>query len=588
MKTREEKDIELELLTNDVKSLIEKREVNKALLLTNSLIRIAKINESYTIVGTCYNLKGFIHFNLNQINLALNFYKKALNFFQKDYEKNYLELIHVSNSLGVIYRKLGELKNALEIYYYSIELGEKYNLSNSTVYNNIALIYIDQKEFKKALYNYKLAVKIENESLNINKQKVIKYLTNIANLYFNLKKYNQAKEIFKKTLSFCQKNDEFEVLITSLKGLGLLLTENNQFKEAENYFKNAIKISLKINYKVLLIDLYLYLSIIYSRTNRLDLQKDNLLNALKITKESDKTKEISVLEELHKYYLDTNNYKDAHETLARIHLLHKEKAQKEKDEKLLELQEQFEAQQKDKLIIQEQKFNKRLQESNQKLLKALADQQALELHIKSLQLQLSPHFIFNTLQSIQGYIFNKSAFETSDYLAEFAVLMRSVLKASRELAIPLELELSLLKNYVSLEQKRFNNSFKYQEHVADEINIENTLIPSFLIQPFIENAILHGVSTQKNGAIYLVIRKKKRGYYIHIVDNGMGREAAALLEKKTHQGKSMALDILTERCSLSKDSPNFSYNYKIFNRISNTNNTGTHVVLSVENKKMKS
>ena len=134
---------------------------------------------------------------------------------------------------------------------------------------------------------------------------------------------------------------------------------------------------------------------------------------------------------------------------------------------------------------------------------------------------------------------------------------------------------------------RFEGKFDFKIICNKVIDSTSVYIPNMIIQPFIENAILHGISKKMDGAIYLVIRKKKKGYYIHIIDNGMGREAAAMLEKKTYQGKSMALDILTERCSLSKDSPSFSYEYKICNRFSNPKTSGTHVVLSVENKKMK-
>ena len=169
-----------------------------------------------------------------------------------------------------------------------------------------------------------------------------------------------------------------------------------------------------------------------------------------------------VLEKMKDYYLNIRAYKKSSAVIRRILALKEAAFEKEKKEKLLDLQNMFESKQKDKLILQEHAFQQKLEVKQRRLKAALAEQKAMDLHLKSLQLQLSPHFIFNTLQSIQSFIFEKDPIQASDYLAKFASLMRAILNASRQGALSLFEEQQLLSQYLDLEQKRFSNQFAYK------------------------------------------------------------------------------------------------------------------------------
>ena|GEM_PF-6513560 len=153
-----------------------------------------------------------------------------------------------------------------------------------------------------------------------------------------------------------------------------------------------------------------------------------------------------------------------------------------------------------------------------------------ELELQALQAQMNPHFIFNTMNSIQHFILNHNEIEANDYLSRFARLMRIVLESSKNKYIALNVELEQSELYLSLEQLRFEDSFDYVIEVDNDIHPEHVMIPSMLIQPMLENAIKHGLSKKPSGGLLRLIIDKKNNKedYIRVIidDNGIGREKA--------------------------------------------------------------
>ena len=150
-----------------------------------------------------------------------------------------------------------------------------------------------------------------------------------------------------------------------------------------------------------------------------------------------------------------------------------------------------------------------------------------EVERQALRSQMNPHFIFNSLNAIQGYIAQGDKLAANRFLSRFSKLIRSALQHSRVTKIPLEDDLSSLKNYLELEQLRFNGGFDYQINVADEIDILEVTIPAMLIQPFVENAIVHGLTNMDiKGKVDIDIEQKNAHLLITIKDNGIGIEAS--------------------------------------------------------------
>lgn len=147
---------------------------------------------------------------------------------------------------------------------------------------------------------------------------------------------------------------------------------------------------------------------------------------------------------------------------------------------------------------------------------------------KALRNQMNPHFIYNSMNSIQNYI-KKNEIEASiEYLNQFSRLMRSIFRHSGEKSITLEEDLEAVKLYVDLENKRFLDKFRIYVTIDDLIKPSITMIPPFLIQPFVENSILHGFSNAQNGNIWISICKKEDKIKISIQDDGIGRAEANL------------------------------------------------------------
>ncbi len=145
-----------------------------------------------------------------------------------------------------------------------------------------------------------------------------------------------------------------------------------------------------------------------------------------------------------------------------------------------------------------------------------------ESEIAALQNQLNPHFVSNVLTSIQSYIVNRSPMEASDYLNSFNKLLRLILESSRNNYLPLRQELLLLNKYLELENLRFHNTLDYQFIIQDDLDL-NLEIPSMIIQPFLENAIIHGLNGLKHQPKLLIIFEfKDRIMNIYIHDNGHG------------------------------------------------------------------
>jgi ligand-binding sensor domain-containing protein/anti-sigma regulatory factor (Ser/Thr protein kinase) len=185
----------------------------------------------------------------------------------------------------------------------------------------------------------------------------------------------------------------------------------------------------------------------------------------------------------------------------------------------------------------------------EKKIKEKTDFQLLEQ--KLLRSQMNPHFIFNSLSSIQSFIFENNPLEAGSYLSRFAELIRSILYNSREEFIAVEKEVETLKNYLELQQLRYNNKFDYFLDVDPLIQADIIKIPPMLAQPFIENAIEHGIKHLKGKgfiSVSFTLMPQKGSVLLLVEDNGIGIKASKKLKsKKTKSHTSLATVIANER-----------------------------------------
>lgn len=173
--------------------------------------------------------------------------------------------------------------------------------------------------------------------------------------------------------------------------------------------------------------------------------------------------------------------------------------------------------------------------------------------LKALRAQMNPHFVFNSLNSIQHFILTNKSADAGKFLNKFARLMRVILNNSEKSLITLREEFEYLQLYLELEEMRFENKFSWSLHIEENVDVDYYEIPAMLLQPYVENAILHGLTPKKEkGLLQIIVRLQKNTLVCSIIDDGIGREKARelrqLSRRKDHQ--SLGMKITHDRLEL--------------------------------------
>jgi LytS/YehU family sensor histidine kinase len=206
--------------------------------------------------------------------------------------------------------------------------------------------------------------------------------------------------------------------------------------------------------------------------------------------------------------------------------------------------------------------------------------------LDALRSQMNPHFIFNSLNSIENYILKNERMLASEYLGKFSKLIRNILENSKAEKIPLQREIETLKLYIELERLRLSNKFEVYYNISNDVLEDNIIIPPMLMQPHVENAILHGIRylDERKGrlTISMIITHDECLEYT-LQDNGIGRAKSS--EMKTYNNyehKSYGIDITKNRIDLfnQKNNVNISYNIEDLYDIDN-NSIGTKVTILI-------
>lgn len=217
--------------------------------------------------------------------------------------------------------------------------------------------------------------------------------------------------------------------------------------------------------------------------------------------------------------------------------------------------------------------------------KAALQQRAKELEVQALRSQMNPHFIFNCLNAINFFILSHETEAAADYLTKFSRLMRMIMNHSRHSFITLAEELEVLQLYLDMERLRFKDAFDYHIVLEDELDTGDISIPPLLLQPFVENAIWHGLMhKEERGTLTISLRLEEDTLTCIIRDNGVGRKRAAFLKSKSaEKHKSMGLQITAERMALLTGTGEPGHYFKIEDLYDSEGNAvGTKVVLTIK------
>ncbi|MCK9638710.1 MAG: histidine kinase, partial [Prolixibacteraceae bacterium] len=224
-----------------------------------------------------------------------------------------------------------------------------------------------------------------------------------------------------------------------------------------------------------------------------------------------------------------------------------------------------------------------LRRKNLELRRRQMEHQMILLEQKSLQAMMNPHFIFNSLGSIQNYLLHNKANEAGIYLSQFARLIRQNLNAIDTSTVDLEEEVDRLRNYLDLEILRMGNKFTYSIEIDEAVESDDVLIPSMIIQPFVENSIWHGIANiEGNGFIGIKFQlKDEKSLKIIVEDSGIGIQNAEKYVSQSDKHLHLGMTITRKRLELlsQKYGVETSVNYR--ERSPGMQNPGTVVEITV-------
>jgi tetratricopeptide (TPR) repeat protein len=510
--------------------------------------------------------------------------------------------------LGNLYRKRGSYILAIESYENALELSLFLSKTReeAVIKNSLGGLYFEINNKEKALYYCEAALEIVNINFYNNFEDRCLLLANLGNMYIVDGNLDLAYDYLKQAekLNAIVKNDYYASLIYS--GIGTVYLERKQLSKAEQYLNLGLELSIKsenIPSKIAnmanLSKLYLYKGLPYKA---LPLALEGYESSLRIKEPYLQRETLSVLIEV---YEDLREFREALR-LSKVYqqlqndifsedlktaIVKSELSLKniENEKSLLELTIQNERQLNDLnrnrffmilfiIIFAAALFTIILYFQKVRLKNSIAIQ---KLENKMIGLQLKPHFIFNVLGSIQGYMGSNDTRKASIYLSKFARLIRNVLEQSRTDFISLKSEIKHLNFYLELQQLRYDHRFSFEISFDEEQISEDMMIPPLIIQPIVENAVEHGIfSIQRGGEIKLCFQLLAPNQLeVIIQDNGGGVKKKKLNNDiyPDLQKKSVSLAVIKEQLKL------FSKKYKqnYFIEINSIENKGTKVRLLI-------
>lgn len=412
-------------------------------------------------------------------------------------------------------------ENKAEAIQNNIQISEKENNKQDLAasYSQMADVNIENKNIPKAEENLNTAYQISKEQAP---QQALAINQKLTNFYVDNKDFDKAIEAKRSVLkeNFVKENSQKKV--EQIQELAEIYIKKNDPKEAIVLLKNAYDIAL---------------------------QKGHTLEAQKSVKKLDSLYNISentnASVQLYRDFLGK-----LPDLVSKDRSLVDNKILEDTEQRISQLEQEKKL--KDELIRKKNIFNysligvlvlltgliififrtlKKVQIKNKKIA------------LQSLRREMNPHFIFNSLNSVNHFIATNNELEANQYLTKFSKLMRGVMENSSEDFIPFQQELDLLQNYLALEKTRFSDKFDYEIEVDESLNTQSLKVPGMLIQPFLENAVWHGLRYRtEKGFLSLKFKKNNDSLHIFIEDNGIGIEESKKQKtehQKTREGRGM-------------------------------------------------
>jgi sensor histidine kinase YesM len=595
-----------------------------------------RLNDTVLYARALDNL-GLLNRYHQDYDEALVLHRKAFQLVEnKNVAAHYK--MRFANNAGVASRYHQKYDVAVDFYMKALKIAEKENnLRNIAIANNgigNALSSISGREDEALQYFLRaleVSKKMEN-SLGMS----MNYLS-ISGYYIDKKAYKTAREYLETLLQLNKKNqDEFGLAITYEFFGKCFLEEGENLEKAVFYFENALGRFKSLGNKHRQAGILTKLGSLQQKRGNLVQAEDYFMKSLTLSEEleqhglvrANSLKLSQLLEKRnnHKaalyYYKQAKTYEDSIKLVdqnVKIEML-TNKYNLEKKESQIKLLEKDQALQQNLVKSQKQQLERRrlitilmavgfilllviffmqyrnyrikkkttarIQQEEKEKMNAIYERNLAQSEILVTRLRVNPHFLFNSLNAITYLIQSEQNLKAIKYLKIFSRYTRMVLETSKEHVVPISEELKLAKYYLALEENRFEDGFTYKITDEEMLTIEETMLPPLLLQPFLENAIWHGLlpSKKEKKILHVIISRKLKSIEIIIDDNGVGRDTQKRSTTKKHH-KSMGMQIIKERIDLYNKSYSEEISCQIIDKKDEQDQAmGTQVVLTLSKK----
>jgi Histidine kinase/Tetratricopeptide repeat len=493
---------------------------------------------------------------------------------------------------GLVFYQLSDLVNAMEYSLKALKAGTFGNndLFHASVDNNLANIYADMGQYQKALEFYN-QYKTISEKLN-DRTNEMNALVNIGNVYTEMHDLASGLNYFQKALDIAKDKGDKNMQGMILNNMGVIFAENRQFDEAINSFRNSIVLTGAEGNRSAKATALSEMAKVYLNQKKYGQSIAFARQALTASKEAqviewqrDAYQTLATAEQaLHQPAQALSDFKQY--ISLRDSILN---SQKREELTRKEMQFQFDRKQESEKAEQDRKallavaainrqrylknivalcasvvliaavviflFYKRKRDAVERQKEAEQKASVSEIEMKVLRLQMNPHFIFNSLNSICDYIINHDPKGAENYLIKFSKVMRYILEYADQKEVSLSEDIKVLEWYMQLEALRLENKFNYEIKIDRSLDPDITMIPPLLFQPFVENSIWHGISGKKDrGKIMIEINRDREMLDCIIEDNGTGRRRNGgpdFALNNTH--KSLGMKITQARINILND-----------------------------------
>jgi tetratricopeptide (TPR) repeat protein len=470
-------------------------------------LKIARETDDTVLTSKILNNLGNIKLNTGQLESAIDYFLEAGKIFVQN--NNMYGAVSVEISLSSIYRSIGSFSKAHEHLDIALSFAEEIQNHRllGTVNHNLGALLYDEKRYDEA---YDASIKSYSHRLeggHLAGQ--IKSLINLGSILRKTGNVLESDTCYKKALLLSEKHGYTEDEAYIHMHIGFTHLENKDYTSATGYFTNSMELAENLGDLELQLQLHNYLFYIDSIQGNFETALAHFKQYNKIKSNFDISDSEEKLEKLENLYALTKEDNELKETIIR------------KNRSLINCLIAG-------LIILI-------------LLTILFIQQVLlrsqrkiaELSQENLRSQMNPHFIFNILNSIHSFLLNNDSKSSGKYLLKFSHLLRLTLDNSSSKLASINDEIEALKLYLELESVRFNNQLEYEIIVDNEIDPLMFKIPPLLLQPYVENSVVHGLQNKKGkGKIEIRLDYKNKGIHCSITDNGIGRRKAEELKRE--------------------------------------------------------